>query len=194
MSDEQQIPGPPTAASETETLLGALERQRAIFAWKVAGLDEKGLAAKVGASALTLGKLLKHLAFVEDYKFGTMLLGRDLPQPWADVDWEADQSFPWRAEDDSPEYLYGLWHDAVGRARECIAEAVAAGGMDIRIDYGYGDDPQDALSLRRLLMDIIEEYARHSGHADLIRESIDGVVGEDPPGPVYPYVPPAPGR
>lgn len=54
-----------------------------------------------------------------------------------------------------------------------------------------GGESEDALSLRRLLVDIIEEYARHVGHADLIRETIDGLVGEDPPGPVYPYEPPA---
>jgi hypothetical protein len=171
--------------------LGSLERQRSIFAWKVAGLDENGLSATVGASELTLGKLLKHLAFVEDFKFGTMLRGRDLPQPWADVDWANDQSFPWRTDGESPESLYQLWHDAVGRARDAIAEAVAAGGMDVRIVYGYGDNPEDALSLRRLLVDMIEEYARHSGHADLLRESVDGVTGEDPPAAIYPYVLPA---
>jgi hypothetical protein len=65
------------------------------------------------------------------------------------------------------------------------------GGLDVRIKYGFGDDPDDALSLRRLLVDIIEEYARHVGHADLIRETIDGLVGEDPPEAVYPYEPPA---
>ena len=60
-----------------------------------------------------------------------------------------------------------------------------------RIKYGFGDDPDDALSLRRLLVDIIEEYARHTGHAELISETIDGLVGEDPPGAVYPYEPAA---
>lgn len=81
------------------------------------GLDERGLAAKVGASALTLGGLIKHLAFVEDLKFTTMLLGEDLVAPWNAVDWENDAPWPWHsAADDSPAALYRLWHDAVGRA------------------------------------------------------------------------------
>ena len=78
VSDGQPIFGPPTAGDEVATLLGSLERQRATFAWKVAGLDSNGLAAKVGASAITLGGLIKHLAFVEDLKLTTMLLGQTL--------------------------------------------------------------------------------------------------------------------
>jgi hypothetical protein len=190
--NEQDFFGPPAAGDETATLLGSLERQRATFAWKVGGLDEKGLAAKVGASAVTLGGLIKHLAFVEDLKFTTMLLGEDLVAPWNQVDWENDAAWPWHsASQDSPAALYRLWHDAVARSRASVARAITQGGMDERIKYGFGEDPDDALSLRRLLVDIIEEYARHTGHADLIRETIDGRVGEDPPGAVYPYDPPA---
>jgi len=190
--NEQGIFGPPAAGDEAATLQGSLERQRATFAWKVGGLDDKGLAAKVGASALTLGGLIKHLAFVEDLKFTTMLLGQDLVAPWNAVDWENDADWPWySAAEDSPAALYRLWHDAVGRSRASIARAVTQGGLGVRIKWGFGGDPDNALSLRRLLVDIIEEYARHVGHADLIRETIDGRVGEDPPGAVYPYEPPA---
>jgi hypothetical protein len=186
-ANEQDIPGPPVAGDETATLLGCLERQRATFAWKCAGLNDEGLRAKVGASAITLGGLVKHLAFVEDYKFSTMLLGHDLVAPWNEVDWENDGDWPWHsAAADSPEALYGLWHDAVMRSRASVAEALAKGGLDVLIEYGY-DEPDEAISLRRLLVDTIEEYARHVGHADLIRESVDGLVGEDPPEAVYPY-------
>ena len=189
---EPTFPGPPAAGDEITTLLGALERQRVTFAWKVGGLDEAGLAATAAASTITLGGLVKHLAFVEDFKFGTMLLGRDLPPPWNDVDWENDGDYPWSsAGQDSPDTLYTLWQGAVIRARGAVAEALEKGGLDVRIVYGYGDDPDDALSLRRLIADMIEEYARHNGHADLIRESIDGLVGEDPPGEVHPYPSPA---
>jgi hypothetical protein len=185
---EPGIPGPPAAADEATTVRGALERQRATFAWKVAGLDAAGLTARLGVSGVTLGGLLKHLAFVEDFKFGTMLRGKDLPSPWDTVDWEETPDYPWSsAAADAPETLYALWHDAVARSRESIGEALATEGLDTRIVYGYGDDPEQALSLRRLIADLIEEYARHNGHADLIREAIDGSVGEDPPGPVYPY-------
>ena len=122
-----------------------------------------------------------------------MLLGEDLVAPWNQVDWENDAAWPWHsAAQDSPAALYRLWHDAVARSRASVARAIAEGGLGERIKYGFGDDPDDALSLQRLLVDIMEEYARHTGHADLIRETIDGQVGEDPPGAVYPDEPPAP--
>ncbi|HTF12163.1 MAG TPA: DUF664 domain-containing protein [Asanoa sp.] len=183
---------PPIAGDEVSTLLAGLERQRAIFAWKVSGLDEAGLAFRIESSELTLGGLIKHLAFIEDLKFNTMVLGEDLVAPWDAVDWENDQRWPWySAAKDSPEDLYGLWHDAVGRARVAIDQAIAEGGLDMRARYGFGDDPENAFSLRRMLFDTIEEYARHAGHADLIREALDGLVGQDPPGAVYPFEPPA---
>jgi Protein of unknown function (DUF664) len=188
----QPIFGLPTAGDEVATLLGSLERQRATFAWKVAGLDSNGLAAKVGASAITLGGLIKHLAFVEDLKLTTMLLGQALVPPWDAVDWEHDASWPWHsAARDCPAALYELWHGAILRSRASVTRAIIQGGLDVRIKYGPSGDPDNAPSLRRLLADIIEEYARHVGHADLIRETIDGLVGEDPPKAIYPYQPPA---
>ncbi len=66
------------------------------------------------------------------------------------------------------------------RSRSAIAEALADGGLD-RLATGITNDRREAPSLRRLLIDIIEEYARHVGHADLLRESVDGLTGEDPP-------------
>lgn len=183
--NEPDLPGPPVAGDETATLLGSLERQRSTFAWKCGGLDEAGLAATVGASSITLGGLVKHLAFLEDYEFSTMLLGRDLVSPWSEVDWEADEDWPWTsAAGDSPAVLYSLWQDGVTRARSSIAEALTNGGLDQRVAYDESDDP---ISVRRLLVDMIEEYARHVGHADLIRESVDGLVGEDPPEVSPPY-------
>jgi hypothetical protein len=116
-----------------------------------------------------------------------MLLGQDLVAPWNAADWENDAGWPWHsAAQDSPGTLYRLWHDAVARSRASVVRAMTQGGLDVRIKYGFGDDPDNALSLRRLLVDIIEEYARHVSHADLIRETI-----EDPPEAVYLYEPPA---
>jgi hypothetical protein len=71
-----------------------------------------------------------------------------------------------------------LWQDAVDRSRTLVAEAAAAGGLDRLADFTWPDGRTP--SLRRLIVDMIEEYARHVGHADLIRESVDGLVGEDP--------------
>lgn len=171
---------PPIAGDETATLLGALERQRRTFAWKCGGLGAAGLQATVGASSVTLGGLLKHLALIESHYFSFRLHGRDLGPPWNTVDWKANPGWEWRsAAGDSPAQLYAIWEDAVARSRSLVEEALADGGLD-RLATVPGSDGQ-APSLRRLLIDMIEEYARHVGHADLIRESVDGLVGEDPP-------------
>jgi uncharacterized damage-inducible protein DinB len=175
--DEHGRTEPPLAADEAGTLLGFLDYQRATFAWKCAGLDAAGLAATVGVSAMTLGGMLKHLALVEDSWFSEWLLGRDPAPPWDTVDWDADRDWEWHtAAADSAEQLRGLWQDNVARARACVAQALASGGLDqlARRSWPDGRSP----SLRWIICHMIEEYARHNGHADLIRESVDGVTGE----------------
>ena len=95
------------------------------------------------------------------------------------MDWDADSDWEWRsAAEDSPAQLMSLWQEAVGRSRALVAEALAADGLDRLASYTWPDGRTP--SLRRLLVDMVEEYARHVGHADLIRESVDGLVGEDP--------------
>lgn len=173
-------PEPPVAGDETATLLGSLERQRRIVAWKCGGLDAAGLSATVGVSTMTLGGLLKHLALVEDEYFTRRLQGRDLGSPWDSADWDADPDWEWHsAAQNRPEQLYGLWQDAVDRSRSAIAAALAEGGLDQAARFTWPDGRTP--SLRRILIDLIEEYSRHAGHADLIRESVDGLAGEDPP-------------
>lgn len=170
---------PPVAGNERDMLLGALERQRGYLAWKCGNLDRAGLQATLGPSAMTLGGLLKHLAAVEDDMFSVKLHGRDRHPPWDTVDWNADPDWEWHsAAEDSPEQLVSLWQDSVSRSRTLIAEAIADGGLDRLASFTWPDGRTP--SLRRLLIDMIEEYARHVGHADLIRESVDGLVGEDP--------------
>ncbi|MFF4548962.1 DinB family protein [Streptomyces sp. NPDC001435] len=171
---------PPVDGSEIDTLLGSLERQRRTLAWKCEGLDAAGLRATLAPSSVTLGGLLKHLALVEDEYLTRRLLGERMPAPWDTAEWDAEPDWEWRsAASDTPEQLYGLWRDAVARSRAGVRRAVAEGGAGHRaaVTFRTGESP----SLRRLLVDLIEEYARHVGHADLIRESIDGRVGEDPP-------------
>jgi hypothetical protein len=174
-------PEPPLAGGESATLLGSLERQRATFAWKCGGLDAAGLRATVGTSSVTLGGLLKHLAYVEDASFSRKFLGEAPGAPWNAVDWRSDPDWDWHsAARDSPEDLMALWQDAVSRSRGVVRKALAEGdlGQLGRVTFSDGRSP----SLRRILIDLVEEYARHVGHADLIRESVDGLVGEDPPG------------
>ena len=167
---------PPVAGDELATLLGSLERQRATFAWKCTGVDTGGMRARVGISAITLGGLLKHMAFAEDFTFSYKLHGRPLHPTWRDH----DEEWPWSsAADDTPEELTALWQASVVRSRELLAEALDGNGLDhLGVTFPDGQRP----GLRRILVDFIEEYARHTGHADLIRETVDGLVGEDPPG------------
>ncbi len=171
---------PPLAGTEIEHLVGALDRQRTTFRWKADDLDAAGLQTRIGSSELTLGVLLKHLAFVEDYYFNLKLRGQAPGEPWNSVDWDATPDWPFSsAADDTPEQLYALWDGAVERSRATLAAAVAEGGLDQMINDSGADGRHS--SLRRMLFDLVEEYGRHTGHADLIREAVDGVVGEDPP-------------
>jgi hypothetical protein len=171
---------PPLAGTEYDHLVGALERLRTTFRWKADGLDAEGLRVRIGASALTLGGLLKHLASVEDYTFSVKLAGA-----WDGENWDAwgydgtDDWFFTSADDDAPDRLYAVWAEAVERSRTRLAAAVLDGGLDQRVHAAEADGRQ--ASLRRLVFDLVEEYGRHTGHADLLREAVDGRVGEDPP-------------
>jgi hypothetical protein len=173
---------PPMTAGEVDMVLFALDRSRAQFAWKSGGLDATGLSKPYPPSAMTMGGLLKHLAHVEDNYTSTDLIGQPIGAPWDAADLRTDPGWVWRtAADDSPEELYALWRAAVERARAAWVRVLADGGLDQPSKYvmSNGESP----NLRRVLVDWHDEYARHVGHADLLRESVDGLVGEDPPQP-----------
>lgn len=124
--DEHGRPEPPLAGDETATLLGFLDYQRATLAWKCAGLDAAGLAATVAGSWMTLGGMLKHLAYVEDLWCSRWLHGRDRQPPWDTVDWKADPDWDWHsATKDTPEQLQTLWQDTV--VLTCCSEALVEG-------------------------------------------------------------------
>ncbi|MBA2717330.1 MAG: DUF664 domain-containing protein [Propionibacteriales bacterium] len=171
---------PPVAGTEAQHLVGAVDRLRATFRWKADGLDTAGLQTRIGASALTLGGLLKHLAAAEDYAFTVKLSGSPMDEQWADNGWDGDDDWEFSsAADDTPDQLYALWDGAVERSRARLDAALADGGLDQLVHVSWPDGRH--ASLRRLLCDLIEEYGRHTGHADLLREAVDGRVGEDPP-------------
>jgi uncharacterized damage-inducible protein DinB len=175
--DEQGRTEPPVAAGEVATLLGFLDYQRQTFAWKTGSLDAAGLQTTVGVSTMTLGGMLKHLSYVEEDWLAQCLLGLPARAPWDMVDWSADRDWEWHsAAEDSPGYLYGLWQESVELGRDCVARALTAGGLDQPAVRRWSDGR--APSLRWILCHLIEEYARHNGHADLIREAVDGVTGE----------------
>ena len=139
-----------------------------------------GCATGIGPSALTLGGLLKHLAAQEDYTFAVQAAARPMPSRGpasagtADHDWEFAS-----AADDTPEELYALYDGAVARSRARLAD-----GARRRRPRPAG---RRAPTTRRTpacagsSVDLVEEYGRHTGHADLLREAVDGRIGEDPP-------------
>ncbi|WP_335990362.1 DinB family protein [Glycomyces sp. MUSA5-2] len=175
--DDHGRPEPPAAGDEAATLIGFLDFQRATFEWKTRGLDAAGFYTSLPPSKMTLGGMMKHLALVEVSWFSRSLFGRPMGEPWDDVDWKADRDWEWHsAAQDTPDELRALWAAHVERARALTAEALADGGLD-RLAHGSWEDGRKP-SLRWILTHMIEEYARHNGHADLLRESIDGETGE----------------
>ncbi len=181
---------PPLADTEAEHLTGALDRLRATFRWKADDLDAAGLQTRIGASALTLGGLLKHLARAEAQMFTVKLNGAPLPAPWDAHDWDSDTNWDFdSAARDTPDELYALWDSTIEQSRARLDAAMIDGGLDQLVYLAWPGGRH--LSLRRLLCDLLEEYGRHTGHADLLREAIDGRVGEDPPAGWHPVRPAA---
>ncbi len=168
---------PPLAGDEAATLLGFLEFHRETLRWKTSGLDAEGLARALPPSDMTLGALLKHLASVEDYWFGQILLGRQASPPFGTAPWDVDPDWDWHsAADDAPETLHHLLAEAIARSQEATSTVLAAGGLDA-LSAGRSRRGEQ-FSLRWILVHMIEEYARHNGHADLLRQAVDGLVGE----------------
>ena len=169
---------PPLRVGEVETLLAYLDYHRATLRMKVAGLDREQLGRTLPPSTMTLGGLIKHLTLVEENWFSVVLDGNPYAEPWDAVDWGSDPDWEWRTgSTDCPEALFAAFEETVDRVDATIAAALLRDGLDTfsvkESRHGGG-----AFSLRWILLHMIEEYARHNGHADLLRESIDGRVGE----------------
>jgi uncharacterized damage-inducible protein DinB len=165
---------PPLDGDETTTVLGFLDYHRDTLRMKVEGLDADQLQATLPPSTMTLGGMVKHLAFVEHWWTRCVFEGQEYAEPWASVDWDADWDWDWHsAKGDSPEQIWALYDAMVADADTVIAGA----GLD-----GVSAKPSrrtgEPFNLRCILLHLIEEYARHNGHADLLRESIDGETGE----------------
>ena len=172
---------PPLAADGDTHLLASLERMRATFRWKADGLDAAGLSTRIGASTLTLGGLLRHLAGVERIGVLWKCFGENPGEPWASADWDADPEWEFTsAADLTPLELYAGYDEAVALARERIARALTA-PSGLGAAAHISDSKGHQANVRRVIADLVEEYGRHTGHADLLREAVDGRVGEDPP-------------
>ena len=172
--DEHGRPEPTLAGNEVETLLGFLDYQRATLAWKCRGLDDDQLRIPLHPTNLTLGGMLMHLARVEDGWFSEVIAEGEMPEPWASMPWSAEWD---TAAAETGDALRSLWADRVEASRRVVAAQLAMGDAALDATHPAWRGEAD-VSLRWVLVHMIEEYARHNGHADLLRQSIDGETGE----------------
>ena len=167
-------PEPPTSGPELQALTGFLDQQRESILSKADGLSREQLARPLPPSSLTLAGLVNHLALVEDTWFRVRFAGLAGDPLGAGHDWDADPDMEFRtALDLEPDALRRRYRDACARSRVVVA---AAAGLD-QLSVGTSRDGRH-WDLRWVLLHMIEETARHAGHADLLREAIDGSVGE----------------
>ncbi len=164
--------GGPTLGDEKATLTEFLRTQRLTLELKCADLDPADLARRsVEPSTMSLLGLVRHLAAVERNWFKRRLAGLDVPRLYQ-TDENRDEDFEGAVAD--PHVVEDAWR--CWRAEVEFAETFVAGATDLGATYpipGHGQ-----LSLREVLVHMVEEYARHNGHADLLRERIDGRVGQ----------------
>jgi hypothetical protein len=165
---------PPLVADEMTMLRAYLDYHRATFRRKTGGLTREQLAAVHPPSTLTLAGLVKHLTLVEDWWFGVNLAGAPDMPPFGDVDFDADPDWEFRtAVEDDPAELFARYEQAVAASDAHIAAVAGPDTIAVRRSRDGAE-----INARWILVHMIEEYARHNGHADLIRESIDGEAGE----------------
>ena len=168
--DTRHPTGAPYVADESTTLRTFLDFHRATLLRQVAGLDHEQLNRPFPPTTMTLAGLLKHMAYVEDIWFGVRLAGNAPVPPFDTAPWDDDQDWDFTsASEDDPDQLRTLLREAITRSNELTD---AAGSLD-HIAAGRSRDGHE-ISLRWILVHMIEEYARHCGHADLMREAIDG--------------------
>lgn len=166
---------PPYAADEATMLRAFLDYYRVTIRRQAEDLTAEQLTTTLPPSDLTIGGLLKHLACVEHWWFSMVLLGRPEGEPWASVDWDADRDWDFHsAKEDSPAELLELFDRFVVESDTIVGEALRGGSLDQLAVLSRHDGKH--ASLRWILVHLIEEYARHAGHADLIRQSIDGAT------------------
>ena len=164
--------GGPTTGDERVTLAEFLRGQRLTLELKCSGLGPADLARRsLERSTLSLLGLVRHMADVERRWFRAVMAGQDAP-PHFSSKADPDGDFDGAAGDPAVvERAFKLWRSEVAFADQFVAEAP---DLD-----GTGDDAwRGTISLRWVLVHMIEEYARHNGHADLLREHIDGRVGQ----------------
>jgi uncharacterized damage-inducible protein DinB len=163
---------PDRDGSELELLEQYLDVQREALLAKTEGLDDEQLARSHAPSTLTLGGLLHHLSLAEEDWMEIHFAGQPDREPFADADWVGDPDWQFRAPAElDAEQLRQCYRDACGRSRAVVRGATGPEQASRKPVHG------EHFTLRWVLLHLIEETARHAGHADLLREAIDGQVG-----------------
>jgi uncharacterized damage-inducible protein DinB len=163
-----------TTTSERDLLGQYLDYQRETILLKTDGLDKEQLARKIPTSDLTLAGILYHLALVEEAWFEEDFRGLEPREDWRGIDWEADPDYEFRtALEKEPDWLRRRYREACARASRVVADADSLDAVSVSTRVGG-----KPFTLRWVMLHLIEETARHAGQADLLREAIDGTVGE----------------
>jgi uncharacterized damage-inducible protein DinB len=169
MTSEDIRVGPPNFGAEREMLRAFLDYHRATLAMKCEGLGDEELRRRsMPPSTLSLLGLVRHMAEVERAWFRRVFEDRDAPMVWSkETDFQAayDASRSTRAE------AFTAWEAEVAASRRIEA---AAESLDLA---GYQPRWEEEVSLRMVMVHVLLEYGRHNGHADLLREGVDGTVG-----------------
>lgn len=171
-------PEPAFSNDEVGMLRGFLDHYRATIRRQASGLTDAQLDQPLPPSDLTLGGMLKHLAFVEDYWLSYNLAAHEPAPPWDTAPWDEDPDWDWHsAAGASYAELDALLVETIARADRCLDEALAADPeLDRPVARPRPPEKGQTATLRWVLVHMVEEYARHAGHADLIRQSIDGAT------------------
>lgn len=159
---------PPTVAGERESLEAWLDYHRRTLLWKCAGLDAEQLRSRpVATSTLSLLGLVRHMTMVERWWFQLNACGRKLELPLWSRDGEPDFD---DVDSADAETDFAAYDREVEAARSAVA--------DLPLDHVFRTRRGADMDLRWVYVHMIEEYARHNGHADLLRELIDGSTGD----------------
>ena len=159
----------PFAGDEKAMLSAFLDRYRETILWKLEGLTKEQASARLVPSATTLLGIVKHLAYVERGWFPIYFAGGPPNYPWAED--EPDQDIDFRVSaTDTIESVGRLYHEEIARSREIVTGA--------SLDDLSKEQNRGPRTLRWILVHMIEETARHAGHADILRELTDGAIGQ----------------
>ncbi|MEV5575938.1 DinB family protein [Spirillospora sp. NPDC052269] len=161
---------PPTAGAERDTLRAYLDYHRATLAMKCEGLsDEELLRTSMPPSTLSLLGLVRHMAEVERAWFHRVFEDADAPMVWSDELFDFQAAYDTSAATGAE--AFRAWRDEVETSRRIEREAES---LDVT---GYQPRWDKKVALRMVMVHVLLEYARHNGHADFLREGVDGVVG-----------------